>query len=98
MRPAESAQNEALMARRRYQNAEPKLLPSGRWQLRWRKDVIKQDGSWGRSQEKTCIGTIDDLPTKKLAKRAAVEFLETVNSRDYRPGKVVELQDFAKMW
>lgn len=86
------------MARRRYQQGSLKLLPSGYWILRWREDVIEADGSIRRVPRKTRIGSRDDLPTEKLARRAAEPVLAKVNARDYRPGRFTTLERFAQDW
>jgi integrase len=98
MRPAESTQpEEAAMARKRYQDPNPKLV-NGKWRIRWRKDVIGKDGKLTRQPMKTTLGSKFELPTYKMAKRAAVEYMEPINARDYRPGKVADLDEFAKLW
>lgn len=97
VRPAESArpQEEASMASKRYQCGTLKQLKCGEWVLQWRKDVLSEDGDNRRRSEKTRIGLHD---SKRLARRAADEFLETVNSREYRPGKVITLAEFSVRW
>lgn len=95
VRPAESAQKAALMAQKRYQNGTLEPLKNGEWRLRWRKDVLGEDGEVKREDTKTRLGYHS---TKRLARRAADEFLETVNSRDYRPGKVTTLEEFSIKW
>lgn len=86
------------MARTRYQQGSVVLLPSGWWVLRWREDVVEADGSIRRVARKTRLGTREELPTEKLAKRAAEPVLAKVNARGYRPGRFATLERFATDW
>lgn len=86
------------MARRRYQQGSLRLLPSGWWILRWREDVVEEGGSIRRVGRKTRLGTREELPTEKLAWRAAEPVLAKINARDYRPGRFATLEHFAEGW
>lgn len=58
------------MARKRYQRGA--LRKEGqKWILRWREDVIDTTGRVVRSERRATVGTLQDLPTKPLARRAA---------------------------
>lgn len=83
------------MASKRYQCGTLKQLKCGEWVLQWRKDILRESGDNFRQSQKTRIGLHD---SKRLARRAADEFLEAVNSREYRPGKVITLTDFVVRW
>jgi hypothetical protein len=61
------------LARRRYQKGC--LALGGKrtkaWTLRWREDEIRSDGSIKRVERKAVLGTLAELPTRKLAQRRA---------------------------
>jgi integrase len=88
---------EASMARRRYQNPKPELR-GNRWEIRIRRDLALDDGSVVRKQERIVLGTMTDLPTEKLAIRAAKAILDKLNSSLYRPETVATFADFAERW
>lgn len=44
------------------------------------------------------LGTVEELPTKPLAKREATAFLARVNRFDYRPVKRATFSEFAEHW
>jgi integrase len=85
------------MARRRYQHGSLNRVGS-RWIARWREDVALPSGEVKRVHKKQVIGTIADLPTKKLAERALAKRLEPVNREDYRPTSTVTFGLFAAKW
>lgn len=88
------------MARRRYQMGW--LFLRGKrikvWVLRWREDIVGPDGMARRVHKETVLGTQDDFPTRKLARRSADILLSRVNRPDYRPGKVIGFEDFCERW
>lgn len=85
------------MARRRYQQGS--LSKEGnRWIARWREDVALPSGEVKRIRKKEILGTIEELPTKKLAQRALAKRLEPVNHDDYRPTSTATFGLFAKKW
>lgn len=88
------------MARRRYQSGSLKLTGTARkkWVLVWREDVVGDDGGIHRIQRTTNVGFLDEVPTKKLARRRADEVLEKVNATDYRPSRPIEFREFAERW
>ena len=88
------------MARRRYQSGSLKLTGTARkkWVLVWREDVVGNDGTIQRIQRTTNVGFVDEVPTKKLARRKADEVLAKVNATDYRPSRPIEFKEFAERW
>jgi integrase len=88
------------MARRRYQSGSLKLSGTARkkWVLIWREDVVGDDGAIQRIQRTTNLGFLDEVPTKKLARRKADETLAKVNATDYRPSRPIEFREFAERW
>ncbi|WP_433966012.1 tyrosine-type recombinase/integrase [Tunturiibacter gelidiferens] len=85
------------MARRRYQHGS--LTRDGdRWIARWREDVALPSGEVKRIHKKQVIGTVTDLPTKKLAERALAKRLEPINNVEYRPTSMVSFGLFAEKW
>jgi integrase len=85
------------MARRRYQQGTLERR-GGKWTLRWREDVVLPDGTEVRELRRTVLGTVEDFPTKPLAKREATTFLARVNRSDYRPVKRATFSEFAERW
>jgi integrase len=84
-------------SRTRYQQGS--LTREGnRWFGRWREDVLLTDGTIKRLRRKQVLGTIEELPTKKLAQRELARRLEPVNHEDYRPTSTVTFGLFAKKW
>jgi hypothetical protein len=61
---------------------------------------VAQVCSWGRwqSQGDTAENKAWPSTLKETGSIAADEILETVNSRDYRPGKVITLEEFSIKW
>jgi hypothetical protein len=85
------------LARRRYQKGA--LRREGKlWILRWREDVLTQAGTVVRVERRARVGETKDLPTKKLARRVADSMLAHVNEPDYRPGRVVSVEQFAEIY
>jgi len=85
------------MARRRYQRGALRKEGS-KWVLRWREDVLNQSGRVVRVERRATVGTVKDLPTKPLARRAADRMIEHVNAPDYMPGRVATLMDFSAIY
>jgi integrase len=88
---------EVKMARRRYQKGSIRHR-GNRWELRWREDVVLADGTVKREEKTTLLGTVEELPTKRLAEREAASFLARVNRLDYRPVKRAAFAEFAENW
>jgi integrase len=90
------SRNGGTLTRRRYQRGA--LRKEGNlWVLRWREDILEA-GTVSRVERRARVGTIKDLPTKTLARRVADQIIEHVNAPDYRPGKVITLEDFAEIY
>lgn len=85
------------MARKRYQRGS--LRREGdKWVLRWREDEVGDDNQPVRVARRKVLGSIADLPTKPLARRAADRVIEHVNALDYQPGKVATVEEFAAIY
>ena len=93
-------QKGASMARRRYQAGC--LFVRGKrrkvWVAQWREDVIQSNGSVHRVLKKQVLGTLTELPTRKLARRRLDLLLVHVNSPSYRPGKSASFAEFVELW
>ena len=85
------------MARRRYQKGSV-ILRERTWVGRWREDVIGADGVVRRTRVARAIGTLVELPTKKLAFRRLELYLAKINAPGYRPGRVATLVEFVERW
>jgi integrase len=85
------------LARRRYQKGSV-FLKRKTWMGRWWDDVIDSDGTVRRIRRARAIGTVADLPTKKLALRRLELYLAKVNAPGYRPGRVATLAEFVERW
>lgn len=84
------------MARKRYQKGQLWLEEDG-WHARWREDEIV-DGVRKRPRREDVIGTLKELPTKRLAQRALDERIAHVNKITYRPMPTARFKDFADSW
>jgi integrase len=85
------------LARTRFQIGSLMLL-SRSWVARWREDVVGSDGTVRRVRKSQVIGTLAQLPTKKLARRRLELLLARVNAPEYRPARVSTLAEFAEHW
>lgn len=85
------------MARRRYQTGSL-FLRGNNWIGRWREDVMDGAGAVRRLRRSAVIGTLKQLPTKRLARRRLDLVLGRINAPNYRPGHVVGFADFAERW
>jgi integrase len=85
------------MSRRRFQNPTPRLR-RGRWGIVVREDVQGPDGSITRRQKRVFLGTAQDIPTQKIARRVAEPILAQINSTVARPKRVAHFADFARRW
>ena len=68
------------------------------WIGRWREDVIGSSGVVRRVRVARLIGTLAELPTKKLALRRLELYLAKINAPGYRPGRVATLAEFVDRW
>jgi hypothetical protein len=88
------------LAQRRYQGGSLRKVKTGgtwKWESRWREDEVV-DGQTRRVCRKQIIGTIEEYPTEKLAKRALMDILAPINSTTYRPRLVATFQEVAQRW
>lgn len=85
------------LARRRYQRGSV-ILKGKTWVGRWREDVIGADSFVRRIRVARPIGTLGELPTKKLALRRLELYLAKINAPGYRPGRVATLVEFVERW
>lgn len=76
---------------------KPKL-EGGYWQIRIREDMLNPDGTRRRVQRRVTLGSKDELPTLKLAQRAAEPVLARVNSAISRPRAAVKFSEFCEKW
>ncbi len=95
-----SRQTGETLARRRYQKGT--LILRGKrqrvWVGRWLDDEVRSDGTLHRRHRSEVLGTLKELPTKKLALRALEGRLAEVNSRTYRPKHLITFGEFAEQW
>jgi integrase len=87
---------EENLARRRFQNGQLLLLKQ-RWSRRSYEDVI-ENGERRRKRVQRFLGTLEELPTKRLAMRAMRDALEAVNGLAYHPRTTSTFREFAKQW
>jgi integrase len=88
------------LAQRRYQGGSLRKVKTGgdwKWEARWREDEIV-DGQTKRVCRKQIIGSVDEYPSEKLAKRALMEILAPINSTTYRPRLVATFKEVADRW
>jgi integrase len=88
------------MPRKRYQRGT--LIKRGTrnpvWVGRFLDDEITPDGSKKRIHRAVVLGTVKDLPTKKLAQRALDQHTAEINSTLYRPKMAITLNEFIGKW
>jgi hypothetical protein len=86
------------MARRRFQQGS--LFLRGKrervWVARWWEDVIRPDGTPGRIRKAEVIGSLADLPTKRLARQVLTERLGRLNNGRQRPQSSLTLEQFVR--
>ncbi|HWF37310.1 MAG TPA: tyrosine-type recombinase/integrase [Candidatus Acidoferrales bacterium] len=85
------------LARKRYQIGSL-MLRNKSWIARWREDIIGTDDVVRRVRVARVVGTLLELPTKKLAHRRLEVMLARINSAGYRPQRVATLADFVERW
>ena len=85
------------VARRRYQRGQ--LLRSGdNWLGRWREDVADDTGVVKRVHKKEVIGTVQEIPTRRLALRELERRLDPINNVEYRPQRRITFEVFSQKW
>ncbi|HEV2417038.1 MAG TPA: tyrosine-type recombinase/integrase [Terriglobia bacterium] len=85
------------MARRRYQQPAPKKRGNA-WTLEYREDVEQPDGTVKRARRKAILGYVHQLPTEKLARRAAAKILAKINAASYQPHRPIRFNEFSERW
>jgi integrase len=87
------------MARRRYQKGSLFLRGKRRkvWVGRYLEDVI-ENGQVRRPYRSVVLGTLTELPTRRLAARELERRLAEINSLDYTARPVATFAEFARRW
>jgi len=88
------------MARKRYQKGT--LVKQGKREPKWfgqyREDVVDSTGQVHRRCRKVLLGTVREIPTRKLAQRRLDLVLSRINAPTYRPGRVATFAEFVESW
>lgn len=88
------------MARKRYQKGT--LVKQGKREPKWfgqyREDVVNSSGDVLRVCRKVLLGSVRELPTRKLAQRRFDLVLSRINAPAYRPGRVATFAEFVEQW
>jgi integrase len=84
----------------RYQKGQLLLLGKNKdvYYGRFREDVELPDGRLKRIYRKVRLGTTEELPTKRMARRILDKHLEKVNSLDSRPKAHLTVRQFVAMY
>jgi integrase len=85
------------MSRRRFQDPTPHIR-RGRWEIVFREDIQLEDGTIERHQKRVALGTLDEIPTQRIARRVAEPILAQINSTLAKPKRIARFQDFARLW
>ena len=59
---------------------------------------MDSSGAVQRVLRKTVLGTVQELPTRKLTQRRLDLLLAHINSIGYRPGKSASFAEFVELW
>ena len=65
------------------------------WIGRYREDIVGSDGKPIRVRKSVVLGDKKQFPTKRLAERQMDSILARINALDYRPGKIMAVEQFA---
>jgi len=86
------------MARRRYQRGSV-ILRGESWEGRWKEDVF-ENGVLRRIHRSKVLGTIQQYPTKRLARRELDRVMNEagINNEDYQPSILGTFYAFAEEW
>jgi integrase len=88
----------SLVARRRFQQGC--LFVRGKkrkvWVLRYREDVMLPDGQIARVNRSEIMGTLADLPTRRIAQRLVESKLRAINQGTYRPKTTLTFREFVE--
>jgi integrase len=87
------------MARRRYQKGSLRIRGKGNqvWELLWREDYIKRDGTLGRRLVSKVIGPVRDF-TRRQAQKIADEFLRPLNQGKITPHSTILFSEFVERY
>lgn len=90
----------STMARKRYQTGT--LVKRGSREKRWfgqyREDFVDSTGQVHRQLRKVMLGTVRELPTRRLAQRRLDLVLSRINAPTYRPGRIATFAEFVEQW
>jgi integrase len=89
------------MARRRYQDGC--LFMRGRagrkvWVARWREDVLRPDGTAGRTMRSQVLGPVTVIPTRREPRLLLNSLLRPTNQGLRKPHSTMLFGDFARKW
>src|SRR5262249_61028248 len=68
------------------------------WFGQYREDVVDSSGLVRRVMRKVFLGTLRELPTRKLAQRRLDLVLSRINAPSYRPGRTATFSEFVGQW
>ena len=86
------------MARRRYQQGCLFIRGKKRkvWVLRYREDVMLPDGQIARVNRSLILGSLVDIPTRRIAQRLVESQLRPINLGIYRPKTTMTFREFVE--
>ncbi len=86
------------MARRRYQQGCLFVRVTKRkvWVLRYREDVMLPDGQIARVNRSEILGSLEDIPTRRIAQRLVDTKLRAINQGTYRPKTTLTFREFVE--
>src|SRR5262245_36202016 len=98
-RQGEPPGKEAVVARRRFQTGTLVKLGKRRrvWVIRWREDVLRDDGIIARVRRAETIGTVAEMPNRRDALAKMEERLRAVNQGGQRPESGMSFGTFVEM-
>jgi integrase len=89
---------EAVMARKRFQSGM--LTKEGKrrkvWVVRWRENVLSDDGVVRRVRRSQVIGTVTELPTRRDAQNKVEERLRPINAGTSKPESSMSFGSFVE--
>lgn len=86
------------MARRRYQQGCLFIRGKKRkvWVLRYREDVMLPDGQIARVNRSLILGSVTEIPTRRIAQRLVESQLRPINLGIYRPKTTMTFREFVE--
>ena len=86
------------MARRRYQQGCLFIRGKKRkvWVLRYREDVMLPDGQIARVNRSLILGSLAEIPTRRIAQRLVESQLRPINLGIYRPKTTMTFREFVE--